>query len=106
MKKYYLAYGSNLNIRQMSWRCFDASVIGTTTLSGYRLAYKGTGDGSSYLTIEESKDHYVPLGVYEISLEDEKNLDIYEGELLSLLGVKINRNMNKLCIFMQDCDSR
>lgn len=79
MKKYYLAYGSNLNIRQMSWRCFDASVIGTTTLSGYRLAYKGTGNGSSYLTIEESKDHYVPLGVYEISLEDEKNLDIYEG---------------------------
>lgn len=79
MKKYYLAYGSNLNLDQMLHRCNRASVLGTTTLKGYRLAYKGSADNSGYLTIEKAEDHYVPLGVYEITEKDEKKLDTYEG---------------------------
>ena len=32
MKKYYLAYGSNLNMMQMKIRCNNAIPIGTTKL--------------------------------------------------------------------------
>lgn len=28
MKRYYLAYGSNLNVRQMAWRCPTAKAVG------------------------------------------------------------------------------
>ncbi|MGN1231560.1 MAG: gamma-glutamylcyclotransferase, partial [Anaerotignum sp.] len=29
MKKYYIAYGSNLNVRQMKFRCPTARIVGT-----------------------------------------------------------------------------
>lgn len=41
MKKYYLAYGSNLNIPQMQYRCPEARIIGTAVIEGYRLLFKG-----------------------------------------------------------------
>ena len=31
-KRYYIAYGSNLNIGQMQWRCPDARIIGTAEM--------------------------------------------------------------------------
>lgn len=31
-KKYYIAYGSNLSVGQMAYRCPDAKVIGTRSL--------------------------------------------------------------------------
>lgn len=37
MKKYYLAYGSNLNIAQMQFRCPDATVVGTAVIPDYEL---------------------------------------------------------------------
>ena len=35
--KYYLAYGSNLNKKQMQMRCPGAKCIGTMVLKGYEL---------------------------------------------------------------------
>ena len=35
MKKYYLAYGSNLNVAQMQFRCPDAVVAGTAVIPDY-----------------------------------------------------------------------
>jgi len=55
VKKYYLAYGSNLNLTQMKHRCPKAKPIGTINLNGYRLVYKGSAEGYSYLTIEKVK---------------------------------------------------
>lgn len=78
MKKYYLAYGSNLNMEQMSWRCPDASPIGTSTLEGYQLLFKGSGSGF-YLTIEPKEGSTVPVGVWQINEKDERELDRYEG---------------------------
>ena len=43
MGKYYLAYGSNLYYEQMRSRCRDNSVVGSTILKDYRLAFKGRG---------------------------------------------------------------
>ena len=34
MKKYYIAYGSNLNVEQMRYRCPDAKVVGTAEING------------------------------------------------------------------------
>ena len=51
MKRYYLAYGSNLNIRQMRYRCPGAKPIGITAIPDYQLLYKGSKTGA-YLTIE------------------------------------------------------
>lgn len=46
MKKYYIAYGSNLNVRQMKFRCPTAKVVGTSVIKGYELLYKGSKTGS------------------------------------------------------------
>ena len=78
MKRYYLAYGSNLNIRQMRYRCPTAKPIGITAIPDYELLYKGSGTGA-YLTIEPKKDGLVPIAVWEVTEADEKRLDAYEG---------------------------
>ena len=78
MSKLYLAYGSNLNISQMQCRCPDARIAGTAVLSGWKLMFKGSWTGN-YLTIEQDEDSVVPVAVWEVSEQDEKNLDRYEG---------------------------
>ena len=73
MGKKYIAYGSNMNIEQMSRRCPDAKIIGKTVLKNYKLVFKGVAD------IEKSEGEEVPIVVWEITKECEKALDIYEG---------------------------
>ena len=77
-KKYYIAYGSNLNISQMKTRCPYAKIVGKTKLEGWRLLFRGSKTGS-YLTIEPKKGYSVPIAVWAVSERDEKNLDSYEG---------------------------
>ena len=77
-KRYYIAYGSNLNVRQMRLRCPSARRIGTAELKGYELLFKGSKTGS-YLTVEKKPNSSVPVGVWEVTPEDEKALDRYEG---------------------------
>ncbi len=77
-KRYYIAYGSNLNIRQMRMRCPSARIIGTSELKGYELLFKGSKTGA-YLTVEKKDGSSVPVGVWEVTAEDEKALDRYEG---------------------------
>ena len=76
--RYYIAYGSNLHIQQMKHRCPDARVVGTATLKGWRLLFKGSKTGS-YLTIEKAEGYEVPVAVWKVSERDERNLDFYEG---------------------------
>ena len=77
-KRYYAAYGSNLNILQMRYRCPSARVIGVAEISDYRLLFKGSKTGA-YLTIEKQKGSVVPVGIWEVSEADERSLDRYEG---------------------------
>ena len=72
MTKIYLAYGSNLNHRQMADRCPDARYLGNTMLKDWRLIFK------SVATIEKDLGKRVPVGVFQITDECEKALDIYE----------------------------
>ena len=78
MKKYYLAYGSNLNVHQMKYRCPTAKIVGTAVIRDYELLYKGSKTGS-YLTIEKKKGGVVPVAVWEVTAADEHSLDAYEG---------------------------
>ena len=78
MKRYYLAYGSNLNVRQMKLRCPKATILGTAKLNGWELLFKGSKTGS-YLTIEENENGSVPVVIWEVTPSDEKALDRYEG---------------------------
>lgn len=75
---YYIAYGSNLNVRQMGLRCPSARIVGTAEIPGYRLLFKGSRTGS-YLTIEKADGYKVPVGVWHIGPQDERALDRYEG---------------------------
>jgi gamma-glutamylcyclotransferase (GGCT)/AIG2-like uncharacterized protein YtfP len=78
MKRVYLAYGSNLNLEQMAYRCPDATVIGTTVLNGYRLVFRG-GRHSGVATIEQERGSAVPVLLWEITKRCEQALDRYEG---------------------------
>ena len=77
-KRYYIAYGSNLNIPQMRMRCPGARVIGTSAIEDYELLFKGSKTGS-YLTIEPRAGASVPVAVWEVSEQNEMALDRYEG---------------------------
>ncbi len=61
-KRYYAAYGSNLNIRQMLLRCSDAEIIGVSVIKNYQLLFRGSKTGA-YLTIEPGNNHNVPVAI-------------------------------------------
>ena len=77
-KRYYIAYGSNLNVEQMMRRCPGAKPIGTAMLEHNILYFRGSGSGY-YLTIEPKIGSKVPVAVWEVTPEDEEALDRYEG---------------------------
>ena len=76
--KLYIAYGSNMDERQMAFRCPGAKLKGVSEIEGYRLIFKGSKTGA-YATIEKEEGHKVPVVVWEIEPTDEHSLDRYEG---------------------------
>ena len=77
-RRYYLAYGSNLNVAQMAYRCPTARIAGTAVIPDYQLLFKGSKTGS-YLTIEPKEGSSVPVAVWSVEEQDERRLDAYEG---------------------------
>ena len=71
----YIAYGSNMVEAQMAHRCPGAKLIGTGYLPNHRLEFY------LHATVERTRAHdaNVPVAVWEISEEDERSLDRYEG---------------------------
>ena len=78
-KTIYLAYGSNLNMEQMKYRCPDAKAVGASVIEGFKLNFRGTRRGSGFANIERCRGSRVPVGIWKISSDDELNLDMYEG---------------------------
>ena len=76
--KLYVAYGSNLNLEQMAYRCPDATIVGKGLVKNYGLKYRGSKTGA-YATIIKESGKNVPVLVWKISPADERNLDHYEG---------------------------
>lgn len=77
--KLYVAYGSNLHLEQMAYRCPDAKVYGSGVLKNHLLTFWGNWHRNGVATVLPNTGTDVPVGVWEISARDEKNLDIYEG---------------------------
>lgn len=75
---HYIAYGSNLNIEQMKFRCPDAEPVGTGVIPNYRLTFKALST-NAFATIEPCEGESVPVAVWSISRRDELVLDRYEG---------------------------
>ena len=75
----YFAYGSNINLDQMAYRCPNATVIGPVTLEGYELTFRGRMDGSGVANIEPKEGASVPGLLWRITPQCEIALDRYEG---------------------------
>ena len=78
-KRYYIAYGSNLNVQS------DADALPSCNhlrhgrgWTDWELLFKGSKTGS-YLTVEKCEGGTVPAVVWEVTEQDEKALDRYEG---------------------------
>ena len=75
----YFAYGSNINLEQMSYRCPTAQVVGPVTLEGYELLFRGNARGSGVATIAPKEGHQVHGVLWKITRACETSLDFYEG---------------------------
>jgi len=70
---YYIAYGSNLNLEQMKYRCPNAIAVGKATVEGWKLVFR------FYADIERSEDSNIEVGIFKITADCERRLDRYEG---------------------------
>jgi gamma-glutamylcyclotransferase (GGCT)/AIG2-like uncharacterized protein YtfP len=71
----YFAYGSNLHHKQMKRRCKDSIFLKKINLKDFKLTFRSKYRAAD---IEYKKKSIVPGGLYEISKNDEKKLDVYE----------------------------
>lgn len=74
----YIAYGSNLNLPQMAFRCPTAKVIGVSEIKDYELLFRG-GRRGAVATVEPLKDSSVPVLLWKLRDRDLQALDHYEG---------------------------
>ena len=74
----YFAYGSNMNLDQMEFRCPAAAVKENVRLDGYRLAFCGRHPGCGVATILPEQGSHVDGVLWKITPECEHSLDRYE----------------------------
>ena len=74
-KPLYFAYGSNINLNQMRYRCPDATVYGQAVLDNYDLRFRGSG----VATVEPKEGACVYGLLWELTDKCEASLDRYEG---------------------------
>ena len=72
-KTLYIAYGSNINLGQMEFRCPTAIRLSPGFVENYELEFRRVA------TIVPKQDSKVPVLLWELTPEDEKRLDRYEG---------------------------
>lgn len=71
----YIAYGANMSREQMALRCPTARFLSTGQLKGWQLEFYI----HATVTRVRNKEVYVPVAIREITAEDEKSLDQFEG---------------------------
>lgn len=71
----YFAYGSNINLGQMEYRCPDASVVGPVVLEGWELLFRRGG----FATIAPKEGETVHGLLWSLTRSCERSLDRYEG---------------------------
>lgn len=92
----YVAYGSNMNLDQMEYRCPNSKIIGNGIIYNYKLVFNIHAD------IIKSENAKTPVVVWDISDEDWPMLDIYEGYpeyyIRKNISVKLDEGENKTAV--------
>jgi gamma-glutamylcyclotransferase (GGCT)/AIG2-like uncharacterized protein YtfP len=80
----YAAYGSNMDPAQMAERCPHSPQRGTGWLEGWRLTFGGEDIGweGALATVVEEAGQRVFVVLYEVSEQDERALDRWDGATL------------------------
>jgi gamma-glutamylcyclotransferase (GGCT)/AIG2-like uncharacterized protein YtfP len=91
----YAAYGSNLDPRQMLQRAPHSPHLGTGWLRGWRLTFGGEEIGweGAVATLAEAPSESVFVSIYDLTRQDESNLDQWEGvttNLYSKIRVRVD----------------
>ena len=96
----YFAYGSNINLVQMAYRCPAAQVVGPVVLEGYELLFRGNASGNGVATIKPKEGQQVHGLLWRITPGCERSLDLYEGyphlyekESVAVRDTSLNRTM-------------
>ncbi|HSF27060.1 MAG TPA: gamma-glutamylcyclotransferase [Actinomycetes bacterium] len=82
----YAAYGSNADPHQMAQRAPHSPPSGTGWLVGWRLTFGGEDRGweGALATVVEQADAAVFVMLYDLTPEDERALDRWEGAEIGL----------------------
>ena len=72
-KQLYIAYGSNINLEQMAYRCPHSKVLGISEIKDFELEFRGVA------TIVPKENASVPVLIWELDERDLPILNRYEG---------------------------
>ncbi|MDE6789465.1 MAG: gamma-glutamylcyclotransferase, partial [Ruminococcus sp.] len=72
-KQLYIAYGSNINLEQMAYRCPHSKVVGTSEIKNFELEFRGVA------TIVPKENMKVPVLIWALDERDLPVLNKYEG---------------------------
>lgn len=72
-KQLYIAYGSNINLKQMAYRCPHSKVVGVSEIKDFELEFRGDA------TIVPKENTSVPVLICELDERDLPILNKYEG---------------------------
>ncbi len=72
-KQLYIAYGSNINLEQMAFRCPHSKVVGMSEIKDYELEFREVA------TIVPKENASVPVLIWELDERDLPVLNRYEG---------------------------
>ena len=84
---FYFAYGSNMNQKQMDYRCLEAFPVAIGRLPRFKFIINSSGVAS---IIESELDDTFGV-IWQISQTNEKTLDRYEG-----VAKSIYKNLKKI----------
>lgn len=70
---HYVAYGSNMNLKQMEYRCPNSKVVCNGIIEDYQLYFNYHAD------IKKKIGCYTDVVIWDIAKEDWSMLDLYEG---------------------------
>lgn len=105
-KLYYFAYGSNLLIEQMVKRCPESLPLTQGILRDYKLVYKANPSGRGVADVIESKGDKVYGAIYEVTANDLKKLDRYEGRPTvydrHIIKVETRKGMIKCIVYLME----
>jgi gamma-glutamylcyclotransferase (GGCT)/AIG2-like uncharacterized protein YtfP len=75
----YFAYGANLDMKNMFYRCPEARAICPACLRDYKLEFRANSSGAGFATITPEQGKIVPGGLWSITRADLEALDHFEG---------------------------